>query len=80
MKVFPNPASDQVNIQINVTEFTDFEVELYSITGQLVGNQKFTDYPSWLVTFPTTNIAPGVYVVRVKTEKETVSKRLVITR
>lgn len=80
VKVFPNPASDQVNIQISVTEFTDFEVELYNITGQLVGNQKFTDYPSWLVTFPTTNISPGVYIVRVKTEKETVSKRLVITR
>lgn len=80
ISVFPNPASSQVNIQVNVTEFTDFEVELYSLTGQLMGSQQFKDYPSWLVTFPTTNIAPGVYIVRVKTENETVSKRLVITR
>ncbi len=80
VNIFPNPATDQVNIQVNVTEFTDFEVGLYSLTGQLMGQQQFNDYPSWVVSFPTTSIQPGVYIVRVKTEKETVSKRLVITR
>lgn len=80
ISIFPNPASAQVNIQVNVTKFADFEVELYSLTGQLMGRQQFKDYPSWLVTFPTDNIAPGAYIVRVKTENETVSKRLVITR
>ena len=80
VEIYPNPATDLVNIKVILKEFGNFDVEIYSLTGQLVRRKQYVDYPSWVVEFPTDDLAPGSYIVRVKTKDETTAGRLVITR
>lgn len=80
VELSPNPASDLVNIKVIQKEFGTFTLEIFSLMGQLVHQAQFADYPSWNVEYPTTNLPPGTYIVRVKTKDETVTKRLVIMR
>jgi Secretion system C-terminal sorting domain len=80
VELYPNPAADLVNIKVIQKTFGTFEVEVFSLTGQLISRQEYKDYPSWNVEYPTPNLPPGTYIVRVKTKDETITKRLVITR
>lgn len=80
VELSPNPAADLVNIKVIQKEFGTFEVEVFSLTGQLVSQNQYKDYPSWIIEYPTTSLPPGSYIVRVKTKDETVTKRLVISR
>ncbi len=80
VELYPNPAIDVVNIKVIQKTFGTFEVEIFSLTGQLISQQEYKDYPSWNIEYPTLNLPPGTYIVRVKTKDETITKRMVITR
>ncbi|WP_028666067.1 M43 family zinc metalloprotease [Runella zeae] len=82
VRVYPNPApsTERVKVEVTLKEFGDFEVEVYSVTGQLVKRFVYEDYPSWIVDFPTDDMAAGSYIVRVKTKDETFTSRLIIRR
>lgn len=80
VELFPNPATDLVSIKVIQKEFGTFDVEVFNLMGQLVSQNQYKDYPSWIVEYSTASLPPGSYVVRVKTKDETVTKRLIITR
>ncbi|MFN8347170.1 MAG: M43 family zinc metalloprotease [Spirosomataceae bacterium] len=80
VEIYPNPAADLAYIKVIQKTFGTFDVTVYSLTGQLVSQKQYKDYPSWEVEFPTTHLPPGSYIVKVKTKDETVTQRLVITR
>ena len=80
LEIYPNPATNLATFKVLLKEFGTFDVEVFSLTGQLISQQQYKDYPSWEVEYPTTNLPPGSYIVRVKTKDETINKRLVITR
>ncbi|MBK9733290.1 MAG: T9SS type A sorting domain-containing protein [Chitinophagaceae bacterium] len=67
--VFPNPATDRVNILLATT--TDFEVELTNLTGDrivLMQNEN---------TIDVSNLAAGVYFIKISTAEQSVVKKLV---
>jgi len=80
VELYPNPAADLVNIKVVQKTFGTFDIQIYSMTGQLVSQTQYQDYPSWVVEFPTTKLPAGAYIVRVKTKDETVTQRLIIMR
>lgn len=75
VRLFPNPASDKVNI----AAIADFNtVTVYSITGQAVFNQKnMTDKNNF--TFDVSGFRKGVYLVEILLNNgQKVSRRLII--
>jgi hypothetical protein len=83
VEIYPNPTdptTDLANIKVTLKEFGTFDIEVFSLTGQLISQKQYRDYPSWVVEFPTTNLPPGSYIVRVKTKDETITNRLVVIR
>ncbi len=82
VNVFPNPATDVVNISVDFGEATDATVSVSDITGKQIavlannlqvnaGVQNFV----W-----NANAVEGVYVVRIKTTNGEITKRVSVVR
>ena len=78
INVYPNPATSDPSIDIQLKGFQSFSVDLFDMTGRQVRTQTYTDSPSTRAQLPVSGLATGVYIVRVKTGSEMVSKRLLV--
>jgi hypothetical protein len=74
--IFPNPANDFFTIEL--TQATDFNVEVLNVAGQTVLANNFTDVNT--ATLNTSSLSAGVYLVNVISGTEKATKRLVITK
>lgn len=74
LKVFPNPASNDFQVQAS----SPIErVLVHSVTGTLVKDEQ-PPQQQVQVSMPTAGLAPGVYVVTVYTQRGTAVKKLVV--
>ena len=78
LSVYPNPVRTDPTIDVQLKGFQSFTVELFDLTGQQLVLRQYTDAPSTRLTLPLNGLAAGVYVVRVKTDAEMASKRLLV--
>ncbi|OUR93322.1 hypothetical protein A9Q87_05070 [Flavobacteriales bacterium 34_180_T64] len=65
-----NPIKDIINIELH-SSITEFNSELFSITGQLVMKN------SNMTQFDISNLNSGLYMLRISTDNGTVTKRIV---
>lgn len=79
---YPNPvgAENKLNIQLTGFDAGIYSISLVSSSGQNTKDLKYNiDYSgSGMITLPTTGIAPGMYVVIVKGNKQQFSQSVVI--
>lgn len=74
VSVYPNPASTQFTVSADGTNLNLKSVELSDITGRLIWKKdNLTGSNS---TFSRGNLSNGIYIVRISTDKGTVSKRI----
>ena len=78
INVYPNPARIDPIVDIQLKGAQSFTVDLFDVAGRLVRTINYTDSRSTRVTLSTSQLATGMYFVRVKTDNETVSRRLLI--
>lgn len=71
ISIFPNPANQIVNVAAEANA----EVALYDITGNLI-KSKVAGVES--VTFNVSELAKGIYLIRVTQQGETISKKLLV--
>ncbi len=76
--VYPNPTSIDPAVDVQLKGAQSFSVGLLDMTGRQLRTLSYTDLPSTRVILPVNGLAPGLYIVRVKTGSETVSKRLLV--
>ena len=74
VSVYPNPANDVVQIDINADG--EFVIELYDLTGRLVS----TDYAIQRSRLSTVTLSPGAYSIRITQGNQVANKRLIIQR
>ncbi|MFK7810446.1 MAG: T9SS type A sorting domain-containing protein [Saprospiraceae bacterium] len=60
IKVYPNPASDQLFFQLASGNFDDYELSLHSISGQTILQQHLTDQLN------VSHLPAGIYFVQLK--------------
>ena len=75
MKVYPNPASHHIRIEVE-TGLSDYDIEIYGVTGQLLYREPFTSDDIDVSSFEQ-----GLYVVRLvhrKSENIHTQKLLII--
>ena len=78
LNVFPNPASDLVNVSFEANN-NDFSVSLVDIQGRTIATKSFTNLVgSQLVSFSTESIAKGSYIVTVTSNGATTTKNVVV--
>ncbi len=79
LRVYPNPASTQVTIEINVTNESLIQLRLIDMTGKEISSKNYgTVSVASTVTINTSDLDAGVYLVELTVNGEKVTKRLVI--
>jgi PKD repeat protein len=79
--VFPNPNTGQFQIEIGSNQSGDAEIALYTTDGRLLKQENhFLQNGINMLHLNWHDLVPGLYLLRLKTEKAILSKRLVILR
>lgn len=65
VKVFPNPISELVNIQVNHAAIHYFRVEIVDLHGKVVYNGNYAGLTN-VIGINTTSFTPGVYMLSLK--------------
>lgn len=81
VKVYPNPASEMLNVELTVEDKTKLSVELVDLVGRVVTAQEAEDVSgAHRTTINTQGLPAGSYLVRVKTNSGTAIQKVSITR
>jgi hypothetical protein len=75
LNIYPNPADEQLCIEIN-EPVQKFNLEVYSITGQLVMNRSFQN--TGHIDLDISGLTKGIYIVKVNTERGVYNSRVII--
>ena len=79
LQVYPNPASDVLNIILTASQEQSSNMIVYNAQGQSVKEIKInSNSGSWKYTLDISNYAPGVYAVSYTNETESKMKRFVV--
>jgi Animal haem peroxidase/Secretion system C-terminal sorting domain len=79
--IYPNPASDIVNIELESYLGEAVDVVMYDVLGVEVAAQRFAELSAPVVSFDLTNTLGGSYVIRVSSKGKTgVSKKFTIVK
>lgn len=78
INVYPNPASTNVSIDINLKEQADLVIDVLDITGKqvaVVSNAKKQN-DDYSVQFNTEALANGIYTIRINANGQTANRKL----
>ena len=78
IKVYPNPANDQVNIAYTLVNSAAVTATLTNTLGQVVATQKAPNGTSGNITFNTNTLAEGVYLYTVEANGNRTTGRIVV--
>lgn len=65
VKVFPNPVSNSFNIRIDEPGFSQYQVEILNLAGQVIFSESF---PNPQILINTESFTSGMYLLKIKTE------------
>ena len=68
VKIYPNPASNYINIETTVNEPVRVDMEIYDITGRLVENYHSNEYGAFKEQLDISKLATGTYIFKLETE------------
>lgn len=80
VKLFPNPATNAVQLQISLAQSDDLTVQLADVTGKLVMEQYLGEISDKTFTLNLSTIASGVYYIRLSGNNVNTVQRLVIEK
>lgn len=69
--IFPNPGFNEVNIEVD--DFSDFNISIFTVTGSKVMEQKLNSSKSVDIS----ELKKGVYVLKIKSSNLSVSKKII---
>ncbi len=80
MKVFPNPAQDQITVQLN-EQLTDATLIIFDQLGKVILTTPLnSEHLETTLNLADNRFKPGTYLLTVITDKDKITKRLVIVK
>ncbi len=79
IKIFPNPVSDLIAIQIGDLVTSDLKIELFDITGRLIKSNQINAGQT-ITYFDVQDLYNGTYLVKITDGKDTISKTIIIDK
>ena len=80
ISVYPNPASDVVNVNLGKINAANSFIELYSAVGQLVISKNINSVSGNVTQFESVDLDGGLYFIKVLAEGKIYTTSLVITK
>ncbi len=77
--VFPNPASDNVYIDLTLNEFSDVQINILNITGQAILSKEYVVNKNDRIELNTSSLLSGVYTIQLNIGSEQFSRKLIIS-
>jgi len=78
MEIYPNPATNVLMVELDLKEASDVQIGLYDVTGKLVVENKVSNVVTLAQPMDVTELANGIYLVRVTLGSDTITYRVVI--
>jgi hypothetical protein len=78
MKVYPNPSSGMITLEISRDAATDLDVEIYSLNGKMVYRNALRSVINVQEQLDLSDLDKGIYMLRVRSEDEISMRKLVI--
>lgn len=79
--LYPNPAIDQVNMELIVTRPIKISMSILDMAGKTVSHQDYgTISNTRFVTVPTNQLAPGIYIINVNNGNDKLATRKLIKK
>ena len=82
MAIYPNPFTNQVNIEYELERMSDVKIDIYTPLGSkiatLVDNQESTGIHRH--TYQNDQDATGIYFIRIVIDDQVISKRIAKTK
>ena len=79
---YPNPTSDNINIEYTLNNESDIEFSLFNIKGDLIKNLEVSSIPVGPHTFQfdlsKNNISPGIYIMHLRTSNSIQSSKIIV--
>ena len=79
VKIFPNPSSDLIVVQLIDLNKENLKVELFDITGRLIATTNLLQ-GSTIAYFDTKTLYSGQYLIKISNEKELITKKVIVTK
>jgi hypothetical protein len=78
ISVYPNPSNGRFNVMLNLKEVSNVEISLFDVRGALVSTEKFAASSTISKVFNVTDVAKGIYNLKITTSTGVVSKKIVV--
>ena len=79
LAIYPNPASDKLNVTFNTSTPDNFDITIYNVTGQAVYKETLNNFiGNYYNELNITDFAQGVYLMNIKSSKGTTTRKVVI--
>ncbi|HEX9958885.1 MAG TPA: M43 family zinc metalloprotease [Fibrella sp.] len=76
--VYPNPSSTESTVNVQFKGLQAFDTELVDGSGRIIQSQAYATTLSRQITLPVSGLQAGVYILRVRTQNETASQRVLV--
>ncbi|MFK7799796.1 MAG: T9SS type A sorting domain-containing protein [Aureispira sp.] len=80
LSMFPNPAHDQVFVDLDLSVATDVQINITNALGQLVSSQALGTIQTQRLELSIKDLPNGMYLVRFQLGEEPVTRKLIISR
>ncbi len=80
LQVYPNPATDVVNLNYAFNTAKNLNIELYSIVGKSIYTRNELNTQYGKIEIPLTSIQSGVYYIKITDGEEQIIKQLLIQK
>lgn len=65
---YPNPVNNELNVQFDLVEPTDFVIEFQDVSGRIISQEQYKEvFPGDVLPLSMTSYKPGVYFLRIAT-------------
>lgn len=80
LRIYPNPASDQLNIDVSLARTRDMRVALYATSGALVSMHTIEAGRTGTLHIPVAEFADGAYVLKLNDGSSVITKPVIVSR
>ncbi|MEI6311093.1 MAG: peptide-N-glycosidase F-related protein [Bacteroidota bacterium] len=80
IKVYPNPAVDILNMDINLQQASKLEVKIFNELGVVQLARTYDQISNGSVSMDVSKLAKGIYFVQLKTNEQQMSQKIIISK
>lgn len=80
LEVFPNPASNYVNINLSLKEYKTVKLELFNLSGQTIYQDEFENIRDKQTSVDLSNLSAGTYILKFGLPEGNTFRKIIVNK